>query len=314
MARKQISHKKLVKPLLYTPLFIATALGLYSTNCLSTNVVFDLGGVLFNINYGLMYRQICKQAGFSFLYYLLIKRKNPRDLLFQVLNDIDLSDSEQKGACDDAGNPLPKALVHWLQGTASNQEIRNMVESVLEEDFSCYEAVEKRVIKTIVNGIFDSKYTTSILSLNKDGAALVQKCIKHGHKVFVLSNIDAESFDVLYRQYPDFFDLFDGVVASAKVHLMKPDPAIFRYLLDTYQLDPQETVFIDDQEENVKAAETVGIHGIQCPKVGWFAQQDFESVNSAFIAWQAERESIAKQDKWTVSLTNSSARNISRSG
>ncbi|TET06052.1 HAD family phosphatase [Candidatus Dependentiae bacterium] len=305
MARKQINHKRLVRPLLYTPLFIAAALGLYSTNCLSTNVVFDLGGVLFDINYGLMYRHICKQAGFTFLYYLLTKRENPRDLLFQVLNDINLPDIEQKGACDEVGNPLPKALVHWLQGTASNQEIRDTVESVLEEDFSCYEAVEKRVIKTIVNGIFDSKYTTSMLSLNKDGAELVQKCIKYGHKVFILSNMDAESFDVLCRQYPDFFDLFDGVVVSAKVHLIKPDPAIFRYLLDTYQLDPQETVFIDDQEENVKAAETVGIHAIQCPKIGWFARQDFESVNNTFIVWQTEHELIARQDKWQISLTKS---------
>ncbi len=48
--------------------------------------------------------------------------------------------------------------------------------------------------------------------------------------------------------------LFDGGVASCEVHINKPDPRIYKALLDKYQLKAGESVFIDDRLENVQAA------------------------------------------------------------
>ena len=42
----------------------------------------------------------------------------------------------------------------------------------------------------------------------------------------------------------------------------KPDLQIFRYLLDTYSLEPQASVFIDDQQDNIEAARALGFNGI----------------------------------------------------
>ena len=59
-----------------------------------------------------------------------------------------------------------------------------------------------------------------------------------------------------------FLPLMDDVVMSYTIKKMKPDPAIYNYLCDENWLEPEESVFIDDRQENVNGAEAVGIHGI----------------------------------------------------
>lgn len=54
-------------------------------------------------------------------------------------------------------------------------------------------------------------------------------------------------------------DYFDGVVVSFQEKLCKPSPDIFRLLLNRYSLDPAETLFIDDSAANCRAAEALGI-------------------------------------------------------
>lgn len=57
-------------------------------------------------------------------------------------------------------------------------------------------------------------------------------------------------------------EFFEEIVCSGEVGLVKPDLRIYQLLLERLQLDPQETVFIDDTPEHVEAARTLGIHGI----------------------------------------------------
>ena len=54
---------------------------------------------------------------------------------------------------------------------------------------------------------------------------------------------------------------FEGVVVSSDVKMIKPNPAVYEYILKKYDLKPEECLFIDDVEANVKAAEAVGIKG-----------------------------------------------------
>jgi hypothetical protein len=55
---------------------------------------------------------------------------------------------------------------------------------------------------------------------------------------------------------------FDGVYYSHLIRLRKPDREIYEYVLADAEILPQETLFIDDLEENVKAAREVGIQGV----------------------------------------------------
>jgi putative hydrolase of the HAD superfamily len=91
---------------------------------------------------------------------------------------------------------------------------------------------------------------------------LVQEVKRAGHKLFVLSNMHAASFSRLENEYP-IWHLFDGRVISCDIKLIKPEPEIFNFILNEYQLRPEETIFIDDTEENVRAANQIGITTIK---------------------------------------------------
>ena len=90
---------------------------------------------------------------------------------------------------------------------------------------------------------------------------------KHGFKLYYLSNFPNDIFDEVYKKY-DFFRYFDGGIISGRVNASKPDKKIFRILLQKYSLSAGESLFIDDSERNVKAAESIGMKGlhIQAPE------------------------------------------------
>jgi 2-haloacid dehalogenase len=76
--------------------------------------------------------------------------------------------------------------------------------------------------------------------------------------LYALSNWSAEMFPHAEEKY-DWLELFDGVVVSGRVKMIKPDREIFDYLLDTFQLRAADLLFIDDHEPNVVAARSYGI-------------------------------------------------------
>lgn len=81
-----------------------------------------------------------------------------------------------------------------------------------------------------------------------------------GYRLYVLSNMSREFIDFL-RRFP-VYALFDGEVVSCEEGLCKPEPAIYRLLLDRYGLDPAETLFTDDRPDNIEAARAVGIRAV----------------------------------------------------
>lgn len=87
-----------------------------------------------------------------------------------------------------------------------------------------------------------------------------------GFKIFILSNIPMH-FVERQSMFPVLKE-FDGKVFSGEVKLMKPNKEIFDYLLDTYSLKPEECLFVDDTEINVKAAESYGIKSFLFDKYG----------------------------------------------
>ena len=82
------------------------------------------------------------------------------------------------------------------------------------------------------------------------------------NSLFVLSNMHLASIAYL-EQHHAIWDLFDGIVISSRIQMVKPEIQIYEYLLKLYRLEPSETVFIDDLRENLLAASSVGIKTIQ---------------------------------------------------
>ena len=87
------------------------------------------------------------------------------------------------------------------------------------------------------------------------------KKLRENYNLYILSNFHKESFETVSSKY-DFFNYFHGGIVSAYHQCIKPDEKIYRLLIDKYELNPEETLFIDDLAENIKAAEKIGINTI----------------------------------------------------
>lgn len=91
---------------------------------------------------------------------------------------------------------------------------------------------------------------------------LIRKLKAAGYRVFFLSNFSRQAFE----ECPDalaFLPETDGGIFSYRVHLLKPDAAIYRLLLQTYGLRAEESVFLDDTQQNVDGARRVGMQAIR---------------------------------------------------
>ena len=89
--------------------------------------------------------------------------------------------------------------------------------------------------------------------------ALIESLKAAGYNLYVLSNMSKEFIEFLRQQ--EVYQNFDGEVVSCEEHIVKPDPVIYRTLTTRYDLDPAETIFIDDRKENIEAAIAEGWHG-----------------------------------------------------
>lgn len=88
-----------------------------------------------------------------------------------------------------------------------------------------------------------------------------------GAKTYILSNFQKTCFRVI-REHNAFLDDFDGKVISYEYRVRKPDPEIYRLLIDNYKLDPGHSVFIDDMKVNTDAAAAAGLKTITLPVGG----------------------------------------------
>lgn len=101
---------------------------------------------------------------------------------------------------------------------------------------------------------------TDMLKTQHRVADVAAKLRQRGFSLYYLSNIPADVLELLQQR--SFWRLFDGGVASCEVDLLKPQPEIYQTLLKKYSLLPKECIFIDDNEDNVRAAYEQGITGI----------------------------------------------------
>ena len=113
----------------------------------------------------------------------------------------------------------------------------------------------QREIRAVLNGDW-----VKIHYLKADTADYLAGLKDRGYGIYILSNLSKESYDFISRY--DFFRLIDGGVYSYQERACKPEEKIYRVLLDRYGLAPEETVFLDDNPDNVAAAERFGIRAI----------------------------------------------------
>lgn len=89
--------------------------------------------------------------------------------------------------------------------------------------------------------------------------ALIKNLKQHDYKIALLSNTEIPIMNHIKKQSLPHFDLF---VYSCEIGMRKPDREIYDYTLSNIKVNPEEAVFIDDREENIAAANALGMHGI----------------------------------------------------
>ena len=99
------------------------------------------------------------------------------------------------------------------------------------------------------------------LLLKHDTWALLHELRVDRVPLYCLSNMATSTFRYLQARY-DVWGVFDGIVISGELGMVKPEADIFEYLLSKYGLDRSRSVFIDDLLINVEAARQLGLHGI----------------------------------------------------
>ena len=106
----------------------------------------------------------------------------------------------------------------------------------------------------------------SYIDIYREVFPVLSELKKKGHRIFVLSNTSKVFYDLLEDQLSPLKELLDGFVLSCDIKAIKPDLAMFKEILDKYQLDPANCVFLDDIEDNTIAAEKLGIRAYQIKK------------------------------------------------
>ena len=100
-----------------------------------------------------------------------------------------------------------------------------------------------------------------ILRPIEDAVEVLTKLKKNGYNIYYLSNFHELAFKEVTTKN-NFFELFDGGVVSYAEKLIKPEEEIYKLILKRYNLNPRETIFIDDTKSNVDGASKLGIKAI----------------------------------------------------
>jgi HAD superfamily hydrolase (TIGR01509 family) len=87
--------------------------------------------------------------------------------------------------------------------------------------------------------------------------------LKGKYKIGLLSSADGDFLRGLVKKHNiKIEDLFDSIIISSEVKMMKPDSEIYKMSLSELSVLPEEAIFIDDRQKNITGAENVGIKSI----------------------------------------------------
>lgn len=126
------------------------------------------------------------------------------------------------------------------------------------EEF-CNRASDRLGINLMPRDFFD--IWNNIFWEDKDSCALVRE-LKGRYKLFLLSNVNKSHFEYIREKF-DIISLFDELILSFMVGVMKPDRAIYEDAIRRAGGDSTKLLYIDDREELVEGAKRVGIDSIR---------------------------------------------------
>ncbi len=235
-------------------------------------LLFDLGGIFFDFS---MVEYI-KEIGIpTIAAYTLIDWKNPgkmKEVIFQVLDNADIQDKDPdfKQAHDKKGNPMPYLLSAYQAGRYTTQEAKDLALEAferlkLEGHFSCprEEVLIERALGLMFNPELYAKRIIKsypdALEFLKELGALEDAAGRKRCMFIAISNWDKDSSILVRERFKEELSCFDDFVISGETGTVKPNKEIFDVAVEKSGVSKEECLFIDDQQENIDAAEALGI-------------------------------------------------------
>ena len=162
----------------------------------------------------------------------------------------------------DAGVILSRFFAPEDRAEASAVIYRDWASLDAGADYGAYAAESVRMmperLRETTRRFFDTWYRTQppIESV----WVLAARLKARGYGVYLLSNAPTVYADCIADVFP-VIRMFDGMVISAPIRMVKPHADIFEYTLDRFGLKAEECVFVDDMEPNIEGARACGLHG-----------------------------------------------------
>lgn len=234
-----------------------------------TTIIFDIFGVLLRPNPLIPLASLDMK---TIIRYYMHHKKSPISAVLDLIEKMPAHFPEQ--ACYTLkykGRFLPTIFDQWQKGITSREELSAMLNRYLEH-LESIDFFEKKNDARVISGLLhyfsappSSPYTLMHYS---SMVRVIKKLKKSGnYKLFILSNIDKETHAHIQKYHSALLELFDGMVVSCDVAHVKPEAAIFEIITTRYAINPKQALFIDDQEENCKAANAYGIATILCSSI-----------------------------------------------
>lgn len=235
------------------------------------NIIFDLDGVLLRTK---SHKGLTQLGIYNILRYIIRNKAFPtKAAAFKILSQIPSLNTTQTYY---HGTALPPILVDWQKGLLSCHELLKISHDFLDQLFKekKIRRAEYILIKALCNMIFIPEKLVETRAKMPRAAHLITKISAYakekGIKLYILSNWDKESFPLVCKKFPEIFSHFkpENIMISGNVGLVKPSQEIFQHFLKTYDLKPEECLFIDDEAANIKGAQNCGILTLHCtPKI-----------------------------------------------
>jgi len=182
------------------------------------NIIFDFGGVILDIDPELTFNEFVN-LGF----------KNPETLLKpEFMEDI---------------------AAKFERGILTPEVFRSKL-----REFLAVDATDQQI---------DDAWNALLFDIPGERIEVIKQ-VKKNYTTLLLSNSNEIHYELFVRDlqlrfgYREFDDLFHKAYFSFDLHLSKPNPEVFEFVINQHELNPAETLFIDDREDNIEAAQKIG--------------------------------------------------------
>ncbi len=186
-------------------------------------------------------------------------RRNTRKSVMLLTISICLIDFNRVlGAWSDLTRvPLATLKKSFHMGEAFHQHERGEISDEAFAEALCHEMALPLSYEQFSHG-----WQAVFVALRPEVIAIMHKLSEQGHRVVVLSNTNRLHTTFWPEEYPEIRDAADHIYLSQDLGMRKPEARIYQHVLRAEGFSPDDTVFFDDNADNIEGANRLGITSI----------------------------------------------------